>query len=159
MLKAVEMQEPGADARGALHPARLRRDLRRPRPMFRVRPARSGGVAGRVRQDLRREAPRERQRLGIAGPMAGEDELGDAGRSATLADVVPEARGRPLGNAAGQDGSRRLRGPRQPGVVASGLPQEMPEARRARRAVAPPEVVQALALGVRLVMEDETDLA
>ena len=69
-----------------------------------------------------------------------EQELRDAGGSAALADVVPEAGRALFGDAALQDGVRRSVHPGQPLLVASDLGELIPEARRAGRTVAPAQV-------------------
>ena len=126
----------------SLHPAGLRGDSAGPRCS--ACGQRIAGVAGRARQDLRADAPREGEGRGVAGgAVVGEEELGDAGRSAAGADVVPEARRRPIRDAAADDRARRLRRPLQPRAIPGGLPQPIPEPRGAGGAVAPPQVIQA----------------
>ena len=111
-------------------------------------------------EDLRADAAGEGERRGVAaGAMVGEEELGDAGRAAADADVVPEARRRLLGDAARDDRARRLRRPVEPGAIAGRLPQPIPEPRRAGRTVAPAEIVEAAPGLVGLVVEDQADVA
>src|SRR4029453_14669087 len=134
-LEGGEGQEPGADTGGALHPAGLRDDLGRTRAVLGMRPANPRRVPYCGAEDLRADAPREGGGRGVAGrAVVGEEKLGDAGGPAADADVVPEARRRPVWDAAADDRARRLRRPFQPRVVPGGLPQPGPQPGGARGA-------------------------
>jgi hypothetical protein len=114
-------------------------------------------VARAAGQEIVGEPPRERQVILTAScAMQRQKKLADAGRSATLPDVVPEPRRLGLRNTARQDAAG---GPLHPGAPLGGAGHAVKlieESRGASRPVTPPEIVKVGAL--RRVVHDQTNI-
>src|ERR1022692_894229 len=96
-----EAQQPAGYPGGPLHPAHVGREVRRVMPMLRMRPPDAGFVGDTPVQYVLGQGDRPPEPVGIAGLLvAVQCHLADSGGSAALAEVVPEARVKPGGQAA-----------------------------------------------------------
>src|SRR4051794_8982142 len=142
-LRAVETQEPHADARGSLHVAGLRDEHVGLRAVLGLRPARAAAVARRTSEQVRGHARREVEvPLLVRHAVQIEEELRDTRVAAALADVVPEAGRALLGDAAIECAAGGLCDPRHPGPIAGRDGELIEETRRAGRTVTPAEIVE-----------------
>src|SRR5215471_7811874 len=157
-LRAVEMEEPHPDAGGTLHVAGLRDAHVGLGAILGLDPARAAAVPRRAREQIRGHLRREIEVAPILGDAVEiEEELRDAGVAAALPNVVPEARRPRLRDAALEDAVGRLADPRHPRTVAGHDRELIEEPRRARRSVAPAQVIELERVG--LIARDETDVS
>lgn len=90
--------------------------------MVHVVPAHADVVADRPIDDVIQDDEGEVEVGGVGGEgVEADEEVGDAGRSATLTDVVPESAVAAAGESAGGEGLGGALGPVEPGVIAGQL--------------------------------------
>src|SRR5262245_58630029 len=158
ILKLIEMPQQHSDSSRPLHVTSLRDKQLGSNPMLRLNPTHSVSIARGFGKQLASHALRE---IDIIAPTRRsiqiQKELRDAGRAATLADIVPESRRLLFRDATGHNSSCSALDPGHPIPITSNSIKPVKQSRSPDRAVTPSEIKEIFP--VRFVMKNQANIA